>query len=93
MITAFLLMPVVAVLVWLYWSLLPADTERVSRWRWGDTLLLVLLASLASGFVHVALHAEYDGAGPMWPELVSVVGAYAIFAIGLVLGVVWRRCG
>jgi len=43
MITAFLLMPVIAVLVWLYWSMLPVDTERVSRWCWRDTLLLALL--------------------------------------------------
>jgi hypothetical protein len=91
MITAFLLMPVVAVLVWLYWYWLPVDIERVSRWLWGDTLLLVLLASLASGFVHIAKHAEYEGAGPMWPELVSTVGAYAIIAIGLALGLIWRR--
>jgi hypothetical protein len=91
MITAFLLMPVVAVLLWLYWYWLPVDKERASRWRRGDTLLLVLLASLASGFVYIAKHMEYEGAGPMWPELVSAVGAYAIIAIGLTLGLVWRR--
>ena len=91
MITAILLFPVVAILVWIYWYFLPFERVRGRRWRWIDTALLLTLIALATVFVHLAMNAEYEGAGPMWPELVSAVGAYAISATGLMLGLVWRR--
>ena len=91
MITAVLLFPVAAVLVWLYWYFLPGDRVRARRWRWIDTMLLLTLIALATVFVHLAMNAEYEGGGPMWPVLVATVGAYAIVATGLMLGLIWRR--
>lgn len=56
-----------------------------------DSLLVLILAFLAERFVGIAMNAEYENAGPMWPELVSAVGAYAVFAIGLASGLALRR--
>ena len=91
MLTGILLTPVVAVLVWLYWYCLPLDASRAGRWRWTDTTLLIVLTLLAAGFVNVAMNAEYEGAGSVWPELVSAVGAYGTYAIGLAVGLYLRR--
>ena len=91
MITALLLFPVVSLLLWLYWYCLPKRPSHNRRWRWMDTVLLFCLGFLAYQFIQFALHAEYEGAGPMWPELVSAVGVYAIFAIGLATGLGLRR--
>lgn len=91
MITALLLSPVVGVLLWLYWYFLPVEPERAGRWRWMDSVLLGVLVLLAFGFVRFAMHADYEGAGPMWPVLVSTVGTYAIFAAGLTAGLILRR--
>ena len=87
MISAALMLPVFAVLLWLYWYLLPDGR----RWTWVDSLLVFVLFSLAVAFNHFALNAHYDDAGPLWPQLVSAVGMYAIFASGLAIGLAWRR--
>lgn len=93
MITALLLLPVVSILFWLYWYCLPMDPEKKGRWRWMDSLLVLILAFLAERVVGIAMNAEYENAGPMWPELVSAVSAYAVFAIGLASGLALRRLG
>lgn len=93
MLTALLLLPVVSILVWLYWYCLPMDPENKVRWRWMDSLLVFILVFLAERCVRIAMNAEYENAGPMWPELVSAVGAYAVFAIGLASGLALRRLG
>lgn len=87
MITAILLLPVIAVLLWLYWYLLPGQR----RWTGFDSMVVLALTLLAAGFHHFAIHAPYEGAGPMWPELVSAAGVYPIYAIGLSLALAWRR--
>lgn len=91
MITALLLLPVVTILVWLYWYCLPVDSDRQGRWRWVDSVLVLILALLAARLIRFAMGAEYEGAGPMWPELVAAVGAYAVFAVGLASGLALRR--
>ena len=97
MITALLLLPVVAVLVWLYWYLLPEPINRTgvreSRWRWMDTALFLVLLLLAAAFHHMALNADYHDAGPMFPELISAAGSYSIMAAGLAMGLWLRRRG
>jgi hypothetical protein len=87
MITALLLLPVIAVLLWLYWYLLP----RERLWTAFDSLVVLVLMLLAAGFHHLAMHMDYEGAGPMWPELVSAAGVYPIFAIGLGIALAWRK--
>jgi hypothetical protein len=91
MLTALLLLPVVSILVWLYWYCLPVDKAHGGRWRLVDFLLLIVLVITAGLFTRFALHAEYENAGPIWPELVAAVGAYAIFAIGLATSLAFRR--
>jgi hypothetical protein len=91
MTTALLLLPVVSILVWLYWYCLPVDESRSGRWRWIDTLLLLTLVGQAGIFVLLAMRAEYVNAGPIWSEIVAVTGAYGIIAIGLALGLIVRR--
>lgn len=91
MITFLLLLPVGSILVWLYWFCLPTDKLTKSRWHWVDTLLLLLLMTLASLFVYAAIHAEYINAGAIWSEIVAVTGAYGIIAIGLSIGLILRR--
>jgi len=57
MITAFLLTPVVAVLVWVYWYFLPKKDHQASRWHWVDSMLLVFLTLIAGGFVWLSMHS------------------------------------
>jgi len=87
MITAFLLLPVLAILFWLYSYLLP------QRWKliFFDYSLFVVVILLATAFVHFVKQVSWVHAGPMWPDLVSAVGAYAIVLGGLAAGLFWRR--
>ena len=91
MITAFLLTPVVATLIWIYWYLLPKNDHQISRWRRVDSMLLIILTLMAGVFVRLTMQTEYEEAGPIWPEIVSAVGVYFIFTIGLLAGLAWRR--
>lgn len=87
MITAFLLAPVLAILLWLYSYLLP---ER-GKLRFFDYVLFTVVIFIATVFVHFAMQLNLQHAGPLWPELVSAVGAYAILIAGLAGGLCWRR--
>ena len=86
MITGLLLLPVLCILVWLYWYLLP---ER--RWRFRDSLVVGLVLLGAASFLGAVERMEFDGAGPMWPLIVAAAGAYGILACGLAAGLAWRR--
>jgi hypothetical protein len=87
MITAFLLFPVMGVLSWLYWRLLPGNR----RWRIFDSALFAVIILMAIAYVRMIKSTNWPGAGPLWPDLLSAVGAYAILAIGLATGLAWRR--
>lgn len=86
MITGLLLLPVLAILVWLYWYLLPAR-----RWRLADTLILGVVLAAAATFIGAVEQLEFDHAGPMWSFIVAAAGAYGILAVGLAAGLLWRR--
>ncbi len=86
MITILLLLPVVGILVWLYWYLLPAR-----RWRVADSVVLAVVLTLAVVFVGFVEGMEFEHAGPMWSFIVAAAGAYGILAIGLSVGLAWRR--
>jgi hypothetical protein len=86
MITGFLLLPVFAVLAWLYWYFLPGSRA----WGWFDSLLLPGVIVLAAVYVVYVGGLEFEHAGSLWPEIVAVVGAYAILTGGLALGLAWR---
>ncbi len=86
MITALLLLPVLATLGWLYWYLLP---QR--RWLLADSLVLVAVIVLTGTYIWWVQQQDFSGAGPLWPQIVSVVGAYAILIIGLSAALLWRR--
>ena len=91
MIAFLLMLPVAATLIWLYWYCLPVDVNRNGRWRMADTGLLLALIVLSGLFVYIKMNTEYSHAGPIWPEIVAVTGAYLIFAIGLSIGLIARR--
>jgi hypothetical protein len=86
-ITAFLLLPVTAVLAWLYGCFLP----RAQGWSGFDCGLLLAVAALAGAWVGWARSAVYHDAGPIFPELVAAAGAYPIIVGGLAAGLAWRR--
>lgn len=86
MITGLLLLPVLAIVTWLYWFLLPGRA-----WKWLDSLILFVVIALAAIFVLLVERMEFLDAGPMWAEIVSVAGAYAILVSGLVAGLLIRR--
>jgi hypothetical protein len=86
MTTALLILPVLCVLVWLYWFLLPGR-----NWRLADTLILGLVVGAASLFICRVEPLEVSGAGPIWSFIVSAAGAYSICALGLAAGLFWRR--
>ena len=87
MITAFLLLPVLAILLWLYAYLLP----QRGKLKFFDFALFVAVILMASAYVQFVQQISWVNAGPMWPDLVSAVGAYAILLGGLAAGLFWRR--
>jgi len=87
MITGFLLLPVVGILLWLYAYLLPQRGKPVLF----DYAYIVLVLSVAAVQVFFVKQIEWVDAGPIWPELVAVVGAYVIILVGLAGGLCWRR--
>jgi len=86
-ITALLLLPVTAVLAWLYRWFLP----RGGGWSGFDSAVLLVVAALAAAWVGWARSAVYHDAGPIYPELVAAAGAYPIIVSGLAAGLAWRR--
>lgn len=93
MITVALLLPVLAVLTWLYWLALPRHGGKRLGWQRFDSLLWMVLVVAAGAFVNWARGVGDAAGGPAWPYLLSAVGAYAILAIGLAGGLAWRhRC-
>ena len=87
MINALLLLPIFGVLGWLYWYLLPAD--RGFGWFDGALFASLLLAVLL--FTMRVSRTEFEHAGPLFNDLVSAAGGYGILALGLGLGIAWRR--
>jgi hypothetical protein len=87
MINALLLLPLFGVLGWLYWYLLPGDR----RFGWFDRALFVVLLAATFVFTIRVSRIEFDHAGPLFNDLVSAVGGYGILAVGLGLGLAWRR--
>ena len=85
MITGLLLLPVAAILVWLYWYLLPGR-----QWKWQDFAWLAIAAGAAAAFVRYSRHLDLGEGGPLWPLLVEATGAYLLFTTLLALGL-WRR--
>jgi hypothetical protein len=85
MVTGLLLLPVVAILVWLYWYLLPAR-----KWLLMDSLLMLFLLIAASVFVLWVDWMGFDAGGPLWPYIVSAAGAYGILVVGLGAALAWR---
>ena len=87
MLTAFLLLPVAAVLAWLYWYLLPGRRLRPAF----DVSLLLVLTAFAAAWVRWATSRTSPDAGPLYPDLIAAVGAYAIILVGLASGLAVRR--
>ena len=86
MVTGLLLLPVLAILVWLYWYLLPGR-----KWLWCDSLVLLVLVLGAGVFVRWVALMNFDAGGPLWPYIVSAGGAYGILTIGLGIALAWRH--
>ena len=87
MTTVLLLLPVAAVLIWLYRRCLPV----AGGWTGFDSVLVGFLAALVVAWAFWAPKAEYANAGPVFGELVAVAGAYPILLGGLGLGLAWRH--
>jgi len=87
MITALLLFPVIAILFWLYSCFIPQRGKLILF----DYVLFVLVILLASVLVQLVKRVDWVGAGPVWPEVLAVVGAYVIILGGLSAGLCWRR--
>jgi len=89
MITVLLLLPVSAVLAWVYRLALPGG----QGWSRFDTVLLLALAVLAGAWCAWCLAGDHAGAGPVYGDVLAAAGAYPIIAAGLGLGLAWRRAG
>jgi hypothetical protein len=87
LITALMLLPLGAVLIWIYGYLLP------ERWCWTlfDALWLLTALLLGAGWIRWAGGTPFAGSGPVFGDLVAAAGAYPIFAAWLALGLGWRR--
>ena len=53
-----------------------------------DLASVILLASI---LVYLVGQVEWVDAGPIWPEVLAVVGAYVVILGGLASGLGWRR--
>ncbi len=89
MMTAFMMLPLLGVLLWLYWFFLPA--RAAGRWQLFDVLLITGLGSLAVAFQWILRKVNWNNDGALWFEIVSMTGTYAIIAGGLAAGLIWRR--
>jgi hypothetical protein len=89
MTTAFLLLPVAAVLAWIYRQALP----RGEGWSLFDVAVFGIVGMLVSAWVVWTTQAEFQGGGPVYDELVSAAGGYPIMVAGLAAGLTWRRLG
>lgn len=85
MITALLLLPVLAILLWLYRYLLPAR-----KWKTVDTLLVLGVLLLAAMWIWQVGRMSFPHESAMWPEIIKMVGAYGILIIGLGVALSWR---
>jgi hypothetical protein len=86
MITALLLLPVLAILLWLYWYLLPGR-----RWQAADTLSVLGVLLLTAVWIWLIGGMSFPHESAMWPEIISMVGAYGILITGLGVVLFWRR--
>lgn len=84
-ITALLLLPVGAILVWGYARLRPRGP-----WRWPDTGVVAFNLVAASWAAHRALTADWGQAGPIWPSVAAALAAYLVLLLGLSVGL-WLR--
>jgi hypothetical protein len=84
--TALLLLPVAAILVWLYWFLLPGR-----KWLLVDSGFLLMLFFLVVMYLYFVSGLDFESAGPLWPYIVSTAGAYGILLLGFALALYWRR--
>lgn len=84
--TALLLLPVVAILVWLYWYLLPGR-----KWLLKDSGFLLLLFFLVATYLYYVGGLDFESAGPLWPYIISAAGSYGILLLGFALALSWRR--
>ena len=89
MTTAFLLLPVAAVLAWIYRQALPVGDRLTAV----DMGVFGLVGALVTAWVLWAKQAEFADAGPVYGELVAAAGAYPIMVAGLAAGLTWRRLG
>jgi hypothetical protein len=85
MITALLLLPVFAILTWLYWYLLPGR-----KWQTIDSMVLAAVVLVTAFYIVLIERIEFPHAGSLWPQIVSVAGAYGILITGLAAGLFWR---
>jgi len=87
MITAVMLLPVTAVLTWIYGYLLP------ERWRWTkfDMLWLSVALLLGGGWIIWARAHPFAGSGPVYGDLIAAAGAYPIFVAVMAVALAWRR--
>lgn len=85
MLTGLLLLPVLAILVWLYWYLLPAR-----KWKLSDSLILLVLLAIAAAFVITVDRFDFEETSPLWPYIVAAAGAYGILTVGLGVALAWR---
>jgi len=86
MINALLLLPVFAILVWLYRRMLPGRA-----WMARDTLWVIAVMLLTVTYIFGVEQMRFPDGGPLWPLIVSMVGGYAILLCGFGAGLWWRR--
>jgi len=86
MITGLLLLPVTAILVWLYWYALPGRS-----WKWVDSAIFLVILVLMAIYVRQLAGVQFEHSGPMYIEIMSVFGAYTILISGFGAALWWRR--
>jgi len=87
MTTVLLLLPVAAVLAWLYCHSLPGG-ETLGAF---DFAVFGAVALPVVAWIAWAGATEFHSAGAIYSELVAAAGAYPILLTGLAIGLAWRH--
>ena len=82
--------PWFAILGWCYWAFPKSHAVTPARRRF-DLVALLLAFVLSRIAMHLAYNIEFEGTGPLWPQVIATLAGYHAFLIVLVVAFFLRR--
>lgn len=82
--------PWFAILGWVYWAYPKSHAVSPARRRF-DLIALLLAVALSAAAMHWAYSIEFEGTGPLWPQVIATLAGYHVFLIVLIVAFFMRR--